>query len=46
MLENNQNQNLVLIKDLGMLFPKESSSKKVRYGIYKRFCGNEFKTTF
>ena len=35
----------ILIKDLGMLFPTESSKWKKRYGVYKcGFCGNEFKT--
>jgi hypothetical protein len=30
----------VLIKNLGMLFATESSSRKARYGIYKcGFCG-------
>lgn len=43
MLENNQNKNLVLIEDLGMLYPNKISNKKYRYGIYKCFCGNEFK---
>lgn len=41
---NNQNTNLVLIQDLGMLYPKETSIKKYRYAIYKCFCGKEFKT--
>ena len=43
MLENNQNKNLVLIEDLGMLYPTESSKKTVRFGLYKCYCGNEFK---
>jgi hypothetical protein len=35
----------ILIKNLGMMFPTESSKKKARYGIYKcGFCGTEFKT--
>ncbi len=35
-----------LIKDLGMLFPTKSSTKKQRYGLFKcGFCGNEFKAT-
>lgn len=33
-----------LIQDLGLLYPMEKSNKKARYGIYKCFCGNEFKT--
>lgn len=43
MLENNQNQNLVLIEDLGMLFATKQSKKPRRFGLYKCFCGNEFK---
>ena len=41
---NNQNKNLVLIQDLGMLYPKETSKKKYRYGIYKCYCGTEFES--
>ena len=34
----------ILIKDLGYIFPKETSKSKVRFGIYKcGFCGEEFK---
>jgi hypothetical protein len=34
----------ILIKDLDMIFPTESSKKKARYGIYKcGFCGEEFR---
>ena len=34
----------VLIEDLGMMFPTESSKRKYRYGLYKcGLCGNEFK---
>lgn len=43
MLENNQNQNLVLIKDLGMQYPTQKSNVKTRFGLYKCVCGNEFK---
>ena len=43
MLENNQKE-LILLEDLGYLFPTEKSKKKSRYGIYKCYCGNEFKT--
>lgn len=43
MLENNQKKELVLLKDLGMLFPTKISSNKARYGLYKCYCGNEFK---
>lgn len=45
MLENNQKE-IILLKDLGMKFPKETSKKKARYGLYKCFCGNEFETQF
>lgn len=43
-MENNQNKNLVLIEDLGMLYHTENSKKKYRFGLYKCYCGNEFKT--
>ena len=36
-------QALVLIKDLGMLFPTETSKQKKRYGMYLCECGVEFK---
>ena len=42
-MQNNQNKNLVLIEDLGTISPKETSKQKRRYGIYKCFCGVEFK---
>ena len=35
----------ILLEDLGMMYPTESSKRKRRFGIYKcGFCGNEFKT--
>ena len=34
---------LILLEDLGMIYPKENSKQKRRYGIYKCFCGSEFK---
>ncbi len=43
MLENNQKE-LVLLKDLGMSYPTNTSKYKARFGLYKCFCGNEFKT--
>ena len=43
MLKNNQNKNLVLIEDLGMMFATENSKTKDRFGLYKCYCGNEFK---
>lgn len=39
-----QNQKPILITELGMLFPKPTSLKKAKYGLYKCFCGKEFKT--
>jgi len=41
-MENNQ-KDLILLKDLGMSYPNQKSKRKRRYGIYKCFCGNEFK---
>ena len=36
---------LILIEDLGTMYPTENSKKKARYGIYKcGFCGNEFRS--
>ena len=43
MLENNQNKNLVLIEDLGMHFATKTSTRKRRYGLYRCYCGVEFK---
>ena len=34
---------LTLITDLGMLYITENSIYKKRFGIYKCYCGNEFK---
>lgn len=34
---------LVLLQDLGMLFPSKTSKQKSRYGLYKCYCGKEFK---
>ena len=40
----NEVQKLILIEDLGMMYPTEKSKSKYRFGIYKcGFCGNEFK---
>lgn len=33
---------LILIEDLGMQYPKNTSKLKRRFGIYKCFCGNKF----
>lgn len=35
---------LLLLEDLGMLYPTETSKRKSRFGLYKCHCGNEFKT--
>lgn len=35
---------LILIKKLEMRFPNPSCKQKVRFGIYKCFCGKEFET--
>lgn len=37
MLENNQENKLLLLEDLGYLYPTENSKQKRRYGIYKCF---------
>lgn len=34
---------MILIKDLGMIYPTGTSKKKARYGIYKCKCGKETK---
>ena len=38
----NEIQMPVLIEDLGMLYPTEKSKRKIRYGLYKCYCGKEF----
>ncbi len=43
MLENNQKE-LILIEDLGMIFPKETSKQKAKFGLYECYCGKKFKT--
>lgn len=35
---------LELIEDFGYLYPTEKSNYKKRFGLFKCFCGNEFKT--
>ena len=43
-MSENQNQ-LILLKDLGMIYATEKSKQKKRFGIYKcGYCGNEFKS--
>ena len=47
-MTNENNESLpkpILIEDLGMIYPTESSKRKVRFGLYKcGLCGNEFRT--
>lgn len=43
MLNNQEFQTPVLIKDLGTQFPTEKSKHKARFGLYKCSCGNEFR---
>ena len=35
---------LILLEDLGMKYPKETSKEKKRYGLFRCHCGKEFKT--
>ena len=42
MLKNNQKE-LILLEDLGYLYPTPTSKQKTKYAMYKCFCGNEFK---
>ena len=42
MLQNNQKE-IILLEDLGYLYPAETSKEKKRYGIYRCYCGVEFK---
>lgn len=43
-MQNNQENKLILLEDLGYLYPTEISSTKKKFGLYKCYCGNEFKT--
>jgi hypothetical protein len=43
MLNQSQVPVLLLIKDLGMLYPTAASKRKSRFGLYKCHCGAEFK---
>jgi len=36
-------EEVILLKDLGVMSPNVESNYKIRYGLYKCFCGNEFK---
>ena len=38
------NNQLILIKDLGMRYPTSNSKQRTRMGLYKCHCGNEFVT--
>ena len=41
----NENQKeIILIEDLGMMYPTPTSKQKYRYGLFKCFCGKQFKT--
>lgn len=44
MLENQTPPPLLLIEDIGMMFPTESSKRKSRYGIYLCHCGKHFES--
>ena len=35
----------ILLQDLGRSYPTHNSKHKTRYGLYKCFCGNEFKAS-
>jgi len=37
---------LILLEDLGMLYRKETSKLKRRFGLYKCYCRNEFTASF
>lgn len=40
----NENQKeIILLKDLGMIYPMDTSKHKRRYGIFKCYCGKEFR---
>lgn len=43
MLNNHNISTPVLIKDLGYIYPRENSKQKRLFGIYKCYCGKEFK---
>lgn len=44
-MENNQKENLVLIKDLGIMPISLNSIHRKRFGLYKCFCGKQFEAT-
>lgn len=41
-MENNQ-QKITMLQDLGMQFATINSKDKIRFGLFKCFCGKEFK---
>lgn len=41
-MQNNQKE-IILIKDLGLIQISQKSKEKRRFGLYKCYCGNEFK---
>ena len=43
MLKNNQKE-IILLEDLGILYLSNTSKHKARFGLYKCYCGKEFKT--
>lgn len=43
-MQNNQENKLLLIKDLGQMYVGKSTKHKSYFGIYKCYCGNEFKS--
>ena len=42
-MQNNNQKEIIFLKDLGTQFPNENSKRKRRYGLYRCHCGNEFK---
>lgn len=42
-MQNNQEKEILLLEDLGYLYPTINSKQKKKFGVYKCFCGNEFK---
>ena len=40
-MENNQ-QKIIMLQDLGMLYPNANSKTKRHYAIYECYCGKEF----
>lgn len=40
------NKDLIVLEDLGMMYATSISKHKTRFGLFKCYCGNEFKATF